>query len=683
VDFVVGDYNHANLGDEHVQVTRATGGFEPYLLQWESGDALLYPDGVTRAGDWTANDVVRVWDVPLFGGENVLFRLQDTGGGSLDLGMALFASDGTAAWSGRDGAVRESDDVGPGGAETFSFPVPADDVYGLVVWTNQPTAGSFDIRIGPVPVTLAEETPFFSSYDLRLFDYEPNAAAWAVIGSRPEPTGDIALSLYDDASYREHLATSDSQDGSAASGVELIAVDYALAPLGADHLRVVDHAGGSHRTEWEHDDDLVLDAAVLTTWDAEHVCKVWSAPLVGGVPYFFRSYSTGLDTGLYLFESSPGEPYRARAEAVAGSDAHGPADDGEWFRHTSSESRWAGLVQVVHDGSAGTYSLWVGPDVALVPGAPMTLPQEIAFATVEVTSDRWHAIAARPGEPTDEIAIWLYGDEGCSASALLAADETGLGLVNFAVGDAAGEGPSALRSRFRRQAGGDAYEVAAAGAEATLAPPPGEVVEAAFDWAMDEVVKVFDVGLTAGVDVRIRVEPGAAELDLNAALFAPTGARQYLDPTSARATAASGGPGAAEEIAITPETSGVFGLVITAATGAGGSGVVRVGDAAAVSADPALAGVPTRFSFAVAPNPFPARTELVLSLPRADVVELAVYDVTGRLVRSIVSGPLDAGTHRSVWDGRDESGRPAAAGVYLARLRTPTREEVLKVVRSR
>jgi hypothetical protein len=38
-------------------------------------------------------------------------------------------------------------------------------------------------------------------------------------------------------------------------------------------------------------------------------------------------------------------------------------------------------------------------------------------------------------------------------------------------------------------------------------------------------------------------------------------------------------------------------------------------------------------------------------------------------VRSLASGYLDAGEHRATWNGLDEGGRPAAAGVYLIRLR--------------
>jgi flagellar hook assembly protein FlgD len=52
-------------------------------------------------------------------------------------------------------------------------------------------------------------------------------------------------------------------------------------------------------------------------------------------------------------------------------------------------------------------------------------------------------------------------------------------------------------------------------------------------------------------------------------------------------------------------------------------------------------------------------------------VELGVYDVNGRLVRSLLHGAREAGSYQITWDGHDESGHTVAAGVYYARLLTP------------
>jgi hypothetical protein len=47
---------------------------------------------------------------------------------------------------------------------------------------------------------------------------------------------------------------------------------------------------------------------------------------------------------------------------------------------------------------------------------------------------------------------------------------------------------------------------------------------------------------------------------------------------------------------------------------------------------------------------------------------LTVYDQSGRVVRTLVSGQVQAGSYAAAWDGRDEYGQPARSGVYFCRL---------------
>jgi endonuclease I len=70
-----------------------------------------------------------------------------------------------------------------------------------------------------------------------------------------------------------------------------------------------------------------------------------------------------------------------------------------------------------------------------------------------------------------------------------------------------------------------------------------------------------------------------------------------------------------------------------------------------------------------APNPFNPSTVIRFSLDRkVRDGSLRVYDVTGRLVRTLHDGPLAAGPHKVTWDGRDEAGARMASGTYLVRL---------------
>ncbi len=68
------------------------------------------------------------------------------------------------------------------------------------------------------------------------------------------------------------------------------------------------------------------------------------------------------------------------------------------------------------------------------------------------------------------------------------------------------------------------------------------------------------------------------------------------------------------------------------------------------------------------PNPFNPRTSLAFTLATDATAKLAVHDVRGARVRTLVSGPLPAGRHEAVWDGRDDEGRVLPSGTYVARL---------------
>ena len=66
------------------------------------------------------------------------------------------------------------------------------------------------------------------------------------------------------------------------------------------------------------------------------------------------------------------------------------------------------------------------------------------------------------------------------------------------------------------------------------------------------------------------------------------------------------------------------------------------------------------------PNPFNPAMVIPLDVATDEArVHLALYDVLGRRVRQVWDGPLAAGSHRFVWDGRDAAGRDVAAGVYI------------------
>jgi hypothetical protein len=70
------------------------------------------------------------------------------------------------------------------------------------------------------------------------------------------------------------------------------------------------------------------------------------------------------------------------------------------------------------------------------------------------------------------------------------------------------------------------------------------------------------------------------------------------------------------------------------------------------------------------PNPFNSGTVIRFALPTSTPIELALYNLTGQKVATLVEGTREAGTYTVRWDGRDAQGRALASGVYLYRLRT-------------
>lgn len=64
-----------------------------------------------------------------------------------------------------------------------------------------------------------------------------------------------------------------------------------------------------------------------------------------------------------------------------------------------------------------------------------------------------------------------------------------------------------------------------------------------------------------------------------------------------------------------------------------------------------------------------ATTRIGFALPVASAVELAIYNLLGQRLVTLVDGWSAAGDYRVVWDGRDGAGRPLGTGAYLAVLR--------------
>jgi len=87
-----------------------------------------------------------------------------------------------------------------------------------------------------------------------------------------------------------------------------------------------------------------------------------------------------------------------------------------------------------------------------------------------------------------------------------------------------------------------------------------------------------------------------------------------------------------------------------------------------------------KYTFDNFPNPFNPSTTFKFALPQGTEVKLEIYNILGRRVRTVADGYYETGTHRVVWDGKNESGREVASGIYFARFKTADFETSKKMV---
>jgi aminopeptidase N len=81
------------------------------------------------------------------------------------------------------------------------------------------------------------------------------------------------------------------------------------------------------------------------------------------------------------------------------------------------------------------------------------------------------------------------------------------------------------------------------------------------------------------------------------------------------------------------------------------------------------------------PNPFNHETTISFYLPQPTKVNLEIYDISGRLVRSLIEGDQkSSGPHVYKWDGRNQSGQFVASALYFCRLRTDDTSTSKKLV---
>jgi hypothetical protein len=84
-------------------------------------------------------------------------------------------------------------------------------------------------------------------------------------------------------------------------------------------------------------------------------------------------------------------------------------------------------------------------------------------------------------------------------------------------------------------------------------------------------------------------------------------------------------------------------------------------------------------AISVSPNPFNPDISIRFALDEKAGVAVRIFDIRGKLVRTLIDGKKGAGLHVAVWNGRDNSGRPLSSGIYVIKLSRDKREEFKRV----
>lgn len=78
------------------------------------------------------------------------------------------------------------------------------------------------------------------------------------------------------------------------------------------------------------------------------------------------------------------------------------------------------------------------------------------------------------------------------------------------------------------------------------------------------------------------------------------------------------------------------------------------------------------------PNPFNPTTKIGFTMSKSGLVELQIFDINGRTVKTLVNEIMQAGAYSVIWDGKNNSGQSVASGLYLYRIRIDNQFEQVR-----
>ncbi len=316
-DIVVADFNHVAPGDLAVRAYRYSGYWGP-SIEWDTGsaayDQTLFANGPQVAEAWSANDVVKIWDVGMTSAQTYTFQFYNPGG---NFRVLLFRNPSNGAYyaGGTQAVVNTTGD--------FSYTAPTTGYYGVVVLKNDDNPGTFALRVGTcaTPATFTAMTPQVAGNVINYAQIAPTTGSWTVAGIRCV-SADWDIFQYGNApgSWPDCFSPMGAAS-EASSGVDFVVGDFHYNSPGTYNLRLKQFSGGFPEfalAMWTGEAMKlgVNQPAAEDTMPWTHPLHAWEAYLVDGAPYELRlTQPAGGALKAFVFQNPTSGPYWAPRSA--------------------------------------------------------------------------------------------------------------------------------------------------------------------------------------------------------------------------------------------------------------------------------------------------------------------------------------------------------------------------------
>ncbi len=683
LDFVVGDFNHTALGTYYPTVTYG----DPtayYNVYWRNGGA-IGPIGSTISGELGGTlagcNMIQIFDV--FLEQNREYRFSFRTDFYPSGKAAIFRNPSASAyWAGRSAGVFEL-----ATDEYTVYTAPATDWYGLVVFPQWilPGAGNFQIHVERLDDCIALSSgvcvnnKLYSPATGPANDYTctQQVAHWTAVALLPDALDDKALGVSGSCDGDDYILRGDV---AGAGGTEIIVGDYNHAALDQFHPRV--EGGGvdlDYSIQWDDGADILSvpgwSFGSMTGLDPGSVCvKIWDVHLEEGKQYEFHFYTYGEKAPhAALFRN----PTKTEYWAHLGLSEWEMSAEG-YKTYTAPATDWYGLVVYASQRreNTSTYGITIDPLNDCEPLTSMNcesftgLPRDFSITR---TAPYWSAAALAPtAEENRGLGVFSQCDGNGDFLVYSEGEGTQLVVADFnhtpfgTYYPRTPEGNNDTPYTVSCDTGNDVFPSDIA-VEGTVGGTTGEC----------GAVRIWDVMLSAGTTYRISFTRGGPA-DVRLSLFRNPGSGTYWAGRydAVREYSESG------NYSYTAPASDWYGLVVFPnVRSKTGNYSVRISNESATGIEPEPL-VPGTFAlYQNTPNPFNPTTAIRYDVPLGGgKVTLRVFDVSGKLVRTLVDRVESQGEKTVRWDGMDDNGNHTASGVYFCRMTAPAYVETRKMI---